>query len=159
MSFMLKILRYRFMTDNEIDLRLTSHLPVDLSEGRPTLYIYHIYRHRSREPMGHITFRLNDKGCEEYIYYTGNIGYGVDEPFRGHGYARKACVIIKRLAQAFNMPALIITCNPDNLPSKRTCENLGARLDEIVDLPPHNIMYKMGERQKCIFVWEVDDRR
>ena len=48
------------------------------------------------------------------------------------------------------MPYVIITCNPDNLPSRRTLERLGGDLLEIVDLPPDNDMYQRGERQKCI---------
>jgi hypothetical protein len=46
-----------------------------------------------------------------------------------------------------------ITCNPDNWPSRKTCEWIGATLVEIVDLPPENDQYKEGERQKCRYRW------
>ena len=42
-----------------------------------------------------------------------------------------------------------ITCNPDNWPSRRTCERLGGTLVEIVKLPEDNDMYQAGEREKC----------
>jgi len=53
------------------------------------------------------------------------------------------------------MEYMFITCNPDNIPSRRTCEKLGLLLQEIVDLPEDNDMYKEGERQKCIYYWEL----
>lgn len=53
------------------------------------------------------------------------------------------------------MENIIITCNPDNIPSKKTCEYVGAKLNAIVDLPPHNDMYIEGERQKCIYEWSL----
>ena len=50
------------------------------------------------------------------------------------------------------MPYLIITCNPDNLPSRRTCERLGGELLEIAELPEDNDMrVEDGETHKCIF--------
>lgn len=51
------------------------------------------------------------------------------------------------------MDSLTITCNPDNVPSRKTCEKAGLNLKEIVDLPPHNEMYRNGEIQKCIYEW------
>lgn len=51
------------------------------------------------------------------------------------------------------MNTLIITCNPDNFPSRKTCEKTGLKLKEIVDLPIYNEMYQDGERQKCIYEW------
>jgi len=51
------------------------------------------------------------------------------------------------------MDKLIITCNPDNFPSRMTCEKVGLKLREIKDLPPHNPMYQDGEKQKCIYEW------
>jgi tagatose 1,6-diphosphate aldolase len=47
------------------------------------------------------------------------------------------------------MPELWITCNPENIASRRTCEAAGADFVEIVDLPSDIDMYQEGERQKC----------
>jgi tagatose 1,6-diphosphate aldolase len=44
---------------------------------------------------------------------------------------------------------LWITCNPENVASRRTCEFAGAEFVEIVDLPTNIDMYLEGERQKC----------
>ena len=47
------------------------------------------------------------------------------------------------------MTELWVTCNPDNIASRRTCELAGGVLVEIVDLPEDIDMYQEGERRKC----------
>ena len=49
------------------------------------------------------------------------------------------------------MEKLIITCNPDNFPSRKTCEHIGAKLNAIVDLPSHNDMLPRGREGKMYF--------
>jgi tagatose 1,6-diphosphate aldolase len=53
------------------------------------------------------------------------------------------------------MKKVIISCNPNNIPSRRTCEKVGASLKNIVDLPTDNDLYQRGERQTCIYEWEI----
>lgn len=96
-------------------------------------------------------------GYNRQLYFGGNIGYRVEEPFRGHHLAEKATRLLFEKAKEAGMPYVIITCNPDNLPSRRTLERLGGDLLEIVDLPPDNDMYQRGERQKCIFHYPLQE--
>lgn len=77
------------------------------------------------------------------------------EQFRGNNYALKACRLIKQIALANNMGKLYLTCTPTNISSMKTLVKLGLRFLRIVDLPPYNDMYKEGERQKCIFEWDI----
>ena len=70
-----------------------------------------------------------------------------------HHYAGKACKLLRQIAVTYGMDVLWITCNPDNWPSRKTCEWIGATLVEIVDLPPENYQYKKGERRKCRYRW------
>lgn len=139
-------LDFDLLTDGEIDLWLDQKAPYRPQRKWVPAYIYHVALHGSREPIGTIDLRV---GHNSGTYYGGNIGYGIKEAHRGHGYAAKACRLLLPVARAHGMDRVIITCNPDNLPSRRTAENAGAKLLEIVDLPPHNQMYKEGERQKC----------
>lgn len=53
------------------------------------------------------------------------------------------------LARHHEMTELWVTCNPDNIASRRTCELAGGVLVEIVDLPEDIDMYQEGERRKC----------
>jgi predicted acetyltransferase len=59
------------------------------------------------------------------------------------------------LAKKHEMGYLIITCNPDNDPSRKTCEYAGGELLEIVELPTDNDMRKRGETEKCIYRFEL----
>jgi tagatose 1,6-diphosphate aldolase len=96
---------------------------------------------------GRIDLRVGD--TEHLRYYAGQIGYGVEPLHRGHPYAARAVRLLMPLARRHGLAELWITCNPDNIASRRTCELAGAEFVEIVDLPPDNDMYRRGERQKC----------
>ena len=51
---------------------------------------------------------------------------------------------------------MIITCRPDNLPSRRTCERLGGKLMEIAELPEDNNMRRNdGYTHVCVFRYEL----
>jgi tagatose 1,6-diphosphate aldolase len=141
---------FDFLTDGEIDLNIKTKTPADDEKGYLPRYAYTITLHNSLEPIGNIDIRI---GYNENSYYGGNIGYEIDENYRGNHFAAKACNIIKQVAIGHKMDKIIITCNPDNFPSRKTCEKAGLNLKEIVDLPSYNDMYLEGERQKCIYEW------
>lgn len=125
--------------------------PGDALTGRwPGYYLWMRLRPEFKPvvPMaGTLSFRLAD--TEQIRMYSGHIGYGVFPPARGHHYAERAVRLVVPLARAHGMNHLWITCNPDNIPSRRTCERLGAELVGIVDIPQTNLLYEKGERQKC----------
>lgn len=81
--------------------------------------------------------------------YFGHLGYHVLPPARGHHFAQRACRLLFPLARAHGYFTLWITCNPDNLASRRTCEHLGATLVDTVAVPHDNPLYQQGDRQKC----------
>lgn len=80
--------------------------------------------------------------------YLGHLGYHVLPPARGHHYAERACRLVLPLARRHGFKELWITTNPDNTPSRRTIENLGAEWVDLVDVPPENPLYAQGDRQK-----------
>jgi len=137
-----------FLTDGEIQLKIEEKTPANDEKGYVPAYKYRITLPNSDETIGNIDIRI---GYNHNTYYGGHIGYEIKESYRGKSYASKACKIIKQVALAHDMDKLIITCNPDNWASRRTCEKAGLKLKEIVDLPSDNIMYLEGEKQKCIF--------
>lgn len=141
---------FDFLTDGEIDLKIEDKTPSNDEKGYVAAYKYRTTIHNSDDSMGNIDIRI---GYNENIYYGGNIGYSIIKVHRGNSYASKACRIIKQVAIAHGMDRLIITCNPDNFPSRATCEKVGLKLKEIIDLPPYNEMYQDGERQKCVYEW------
>ena len=102
--------------------------------------------------MGNCDLRI---GYSKGLYYGGHIGYRVEEPYRGNHYAGKACFLLFQLAKRHGMDYLIITCNPENMPSRKTCEYAGGVLLDIVDLPEDNDMRLEGETRKCIYEFRL----
>lgn len=136
------------ITDGEITLALIEHREAMPAKGFVPSYVFAICKAATGEPVGAIDLRI---GYNDLLYYGGHIGYHVDPAHRGHRYAAKACGLLFGLARRHGMQALIITCNPDNMASRRTIEYAGGVLREIADLPEDNDMYASGERRKCIY--------
>ena len=101
----------------------------------------------SQRVAGGVSLRAGT-GHEIEMYY-GHIGYHVYPPFRGRHLAERACRLLLPLCRAHGMSTLWITCNPDNLASRRTCERLGMRLVDVVPVPESHPLHERGERQKC----------
>ena len=92
----------------------------------------------------------------EIELYSGNIGYHVYPPARGQHYAERACRLLLPLAKRHGMEMLWITCNPDNIASRRTCERLGAKLVDIIPIPLEHPFRKRGETAKCRYLIDLD---
>lgn len=95
-------------------------------------YWYEILRKPDMTPVGKISIRI---GQNYHSYYNGNIGYEVDEPYRGNHYAREAAELVLKVARYHGMERIYITCEEDNTASYRTIESLGADLKEIAEIP------------------------
>lgn len=91
------------------------------------------------EKIGYCDLRI---GHNDKTYIGGNIGYGIDEIFRGHHYAAKACALLFRQARKHGMDHLFITCGLENMASARTCELAGGSFLEIADVPRDNELYE-----------------
>ena len=98
--------------------------------------------------IGHCDLRI---GHNEKTYIGGNIGYGIDEPYRGHRYAAKACALLFMQARKHGMDHLYITCDPDNTASSRTCQIAGGEYIETADIPEDNEMYAEGKRRAMVY--------
>ncbi len=131
----------------EIALKLTKTFEGDPERGWVPAYYFDICDRKGRK-VGFCDLRV---GYNEGLYYGGNIGYTVLPEHRGHHYAGKACLLLFEQARKHGMKELIITCNPDNIPSRKTCEYVGGELVEIAELPEGNDMRKEGETHKCIY--------
>lgn len=136
-----------FLKNNEIQLVLEKAVAGNVEKGWVPAYHFAICNDNGIK-LGVCDLRI---GHNVKLYYGGNIGYRIDEEYRGNHYAGKACKLLFELARKHNLEYLIITCNPDNIASRKTCEYAGGELLEIVELPADSDMRERGETQKCIY--------
>ncbi|HUN86153.1 MAG TPA: GNAT family N-acetyltransferase [Terracidiphilus sp.] len=88
--------------------------------------------------------------------YAGHIGYGVHEPYRGHRFAARSVVLLLPLAAELGLDPLWITCDPENIASRRSLEIAGAEFVEIVDVPEDCGIRKFGGKtRKCRFRLQI----
>jgi len=143
----------RITEGDPVDLKLESHREPSFSNNYVPSDIYGIFLHGSSMRIGECDIRL---GMNEELYYAGNIGYRIYEPYRGHGYAYFAAEMLMDYARdRHSMKELILTCSPDNIPSKKTLEKLGGELIETVDVPHWHWLYRRGETVKNIYRWQL----
>ena len=141
-----------FLANDEIQLCLQKTVNGNAEKGWLPAYHFAICDIQGRE-MGVCDLRI---GHNLNTYYGGNIGYRIHEEYRGHHYAGKACFLLFELAKKHDMDYLIITCNPDNCASRKTCEYVGCHLVEIIELPEDNEMrLENGVTKKCIYRIEI----
>jgi predicted acetyltransferase len=135
------------LIDGDLELILVEKYPGDPTINYVPAYRFNMILPGQSEAVGHIELRVGN--TDHIVLYGGHIAYAVAPQHRGHRYAARACRLLLPLARRHGLQTLWITCNPDNIASRRTCEIAGAEFIEIVDLPEDTDMYQEGERQKC----------
>ena len=145
-----KFLDFDIIKGEEIYLHLIKTVPGNKAKNWVPAYHFNISLSGSSIPIGKIDIRI---GYNENLYYGGHIGYLVNDEYRGNRYAAKAVWLLRKVAHAHEMEKLFITCNPDNIASRKTCQYIGADLIEIVNVPEDKDMYQRGEKEKCIYEW------
>ena len=135
------------LRDGEIMLRLTKTCDAQPEKRWVPAYYFDICLLDGTK-IGYCDLRI---GHNEKSYIGGNIGYGIDEPWRGHHYAAKACALLFRQARKHGMDYLIITCVPENAASSRTCQLAGGQYIETAAIPEDNEMYDEGKRRVMVY--------
>ena len=138
------------LTDGEIFLVCYEKHPANPDKKHVPSYQFLVCK--GSEKVGRINLRI---GYTEGLYYGGQIGYEIDEAYRGNGYAVTACRLVAQVAQAHCMKTLLITNNYTNTASRRVCEKLGAKHVRLVRLPEWTDMYKSGQRFENIYEWNI----
>jgi len=127
------------LRDDHISLHLVATLPQDPTKNWVPYYVFHIVSAKTGHRAGEIHLRVGN--TEHMRLYGGHVAYGVRPEFRGNHFAARALRLLIPLARRHGLSELWITCNPENIASRRTWELAGAELTEIVDLPPYVDMY------------------
>lgn len=139
------------LQDGELRLELSS-FEVNAIHQVPT-YSFRMLQAETGEELGWIRLRAGRGAHVER--YAGHIGYAVHEAHRGHGYAGKSLRLVARFARRLRFDGLWITCDPENVASRRTLERVGAELVEEVDVPADCVIHQAGHPRKCRYLLDV----
>lgn len=139
------------LTDGVLYLRLRKYGRGSDYVGQLPCWFFTIVRASDGRAVGLCDLRVG--WCEE-IAYAGHIGYRVFTPYRGHGYAERASRLLLAFAARIDMDEILITCNPDNLPSRRTLERLDGEFAGIVQVAQDTPAWRAGDREKCQFYYQ-----
>lgn len=135
------------LRDRDLWLELRAREPANPARGWVPAYRFAMRLDGVDHAVGRLGFRVGTNHAIEH--YAGHLGYEVTPPFRGARLAERACRLILPLARRHGFEELWITCNPDNVASRRTCERLGAQFVDIVDVPRDNALFGPGSERKC----------
>lgn len=139
------------LTDGRVSLRVERLAPADPVKHYVPAYQFQIVV--NGQPVGHISLRI---GYTDSLLYGGQIGYGVDAPYRGQGYAGAACRLLLLVMRAHGMRTALITNETGNAASRRVCEKIGTRFLCQIDVPEDHEMYKKGSRRVNVFALDED---
>jgi predicted acetyltransferase len=128
----LEVVRPLELRHGDLELRLVDY-SVHPFHRVPT-YSFHMVGISHGMQMGQINLRIGSTPHVER--YAGHIGYGVHSQHRGHHYAARSVKLLLPLARRHSLDPIWITCDPENLASRRSLEIAGAEFVEIVDVPP-----------------------
>ena len=141
-------------TDGTIDLIPLHFDPPakELEFGREQ--IWSITLHNHRREIGQISYRTGESRA---VYFYGHIGYHIDPPYRGHHYASRACRLLTKEILMSGKQSVVITCDPDNTPSRKTCQKLGGLYEGTTSVPEDiRKKYEIGP-SKCRYIWVPEE--
>lgn len=140
-----------FFVDGDIvSLRLLE--TVEGNGDELPFYWWSIVENASGATVGKISLRL---GHNYHSYWNGNVGYEVDEPYRGNHYAAIALKLVLPIAKAHGMDHLFVSCDENNAASYKTIERCGGHLLEISYPPKDWVFYRPGLALKRIYRIEL----
>jgi len=138
------------LRDRDLWLELRAREPENPTRGWVPAYRFAMRLDGVEHAVGRLGFRVGSSHTVEQ--YAGHLGYEVSPAYRGSRLAERSCRLVLPLARRHGFQELWITCNPDNWASRRTCERLGARLIEIVNVPRDSDLYGPGSERKCRYL-------
>lgn len=144
---------YDRLSDDRIELRLVERRPAEPERGYVPEYRFAIVRRDSGDRVGEVRLRVGDAPS---LLTSGHIGYEVDERHRGHGFAARACRLVRVVALDHGVRSVVITCDPTNLASRRTIERIGGELVGEFDVPADHPMYAKGRRRVLRYRWHLE---
>ncbi len=136
-----------------IDLIFEEFVPANPDKKFVDCVGYDIVLHSTKDKIGHCSAKL---GFNDVIFYIGNIGYNINEDYRGNGYAGEAVALLLEVFKKNEFKKVYITNVPENNASRRVCEKLGAKFLGTFEIPKDNIRREeFGEKFMNIFTIDI----
>ena len=135
-----------------IQLRFESHYYSSYNNGKIENYMYSIWDSKTNSQLGFCDLRLGD---EQDLFYLGNIGYNIFLHHRGHGYAKIATKLLLMLSKKLGIKQLFITCDPNNIASKKTIISCGGIYINTVNVPAYDPLFLQCEYIKDRFLIDL----
>ena len=142
--------KFNTIIGNRIQLNIIDKNPGNQDEL--PYYYYDIYLLNTTTQIGKISVRI---GHNDHSYFNGNIGYEINEEYRGNNYALEAVKMIIDVAKHHHMKHLILSCEETNIASYKSIEKLGSQLIETVLPPKEYIFYYDGIETHRIYRLEI----
>ena len=147
------------LTDGLVDVTVEAEEPEDPAKGHVPCYHFRVARHGDPRKVGEVRLRVGIVEDNPSLLTSGQVGYEINEDARGHSFAARACLLVGPIALAHGLDPVIITCDPQNLASVKTCERLGATLVGTFDVPADHPMYQKGRRRVHRYEWRPSPPR
>ena len=68
---------------------------------------------------------------------------------------RRACLLLKKEIRLGGKNSVVITCDPDNQPSRKTCEALQCCWEGITSVPEDIRKKYEISAEKCRYIWMI----
>jgi len=135
-------------SDGEITIKERYRLKPSSYTVNVPLIVFDIINNK-KIVIGKIEYR---DGFNDDIYLLGNVGYHINERYRGNNSAYKACKLLFEIIKIeFLKEEVFITCSPDNIASYKTLTKLNGEFVELKQVPNDHFLRRMNENEKCIF--------
>ena len=137
------------------EIRLVCHRKVPGNPEKNWAPAYHFLIAVGSESAGGVDLRI---GYPDTLLYGGQIGYHVEEAYRGRDYAGRACRLLRPLMRLHGMQAAVITNDVNNAASRRVCEKLGCTFLCRTKLPEDNDMrLDQGMDEVNVFLFSAQE--
>ena len=135
----------RGLRDGDLRLELAGY-EVNAIHRVPT-WSFCMVHAETGEELGTVRLRVGDS--RHVVMYAGHVGYSVEERHRGNRYAERALRLLLPVARRLGVETLWVTCDPENVASRKTLERFGAEFVETVGVPPDCVIFQSGHPRKC----------
>lgn len=147
-----KFLKPGKLKHRELELVITKQTEADPIKKYVPAYHFIMRNAHTGEKIGDINFRVDNTNL---LKFGGHLGYNVKKKFRGNRLASRSVKLLLPFIKKHGLKKFWITCNPENIASRKTCIYAGGKLVGIYNLPKDNEMYKLGDRKKCRYLFRL----